>query len=567
MERKDMSQRNGQIYDGGATCATLLTRLLLASLALEFLARFCRILIDLHSVLSFRPTTVIMHTTPTAFPIRLQNTLSRSIENFTPVRTGEVSMYSCGPTVYNYAHIGNMRAFLFADLLHRVMRVVGGYRVRWVMNITDIDDKTIRDSAQGSEAWRGEMGAQTADPKENLRLFTEFYASAFRQDIAALGIEQKNFFAMPYATHYIPQMQQLIQMIADKGFAYERGGSVYFDVNKWRHADKYGKLFEIDFENFQAGVRIDADEYERESVSDFVLWKGHKDGEPAWEFTFRLSDGSTTNAQGRPGWHIECSAMEREILGLPFDIHTGGIDLKFPHHEDEIAQSKAGYGIEPTTCWCHNDFLEVEGEKMSKSKGNYFTLRDLLQRGIDPLDVRWLMLAGHYATKLNFTFAGLEAGRKARMRIQDYIYDVIAMPENTSENVIKNTDVEKESPLATAFRTAVFTELAEDLNTPKAIGTLFTFMNQHPASSIPAEERAGLLGFFEELNEIFVGFAIAPRPMVVIDVPAEVQALAEARWQAKKNRQFAESDGIRAQITALGFVVKDSKDGYAVEPA
>jgi cysteinyl-tRNA synthetase len=499
------------------------------------------------------------------FPIRLHNTLTRAVEPFVPVREGEVSMYSCGPTVYAHAHIGNFRAFLFSDLVHRVMRVVGGYRVRWVMNITDIDDKTIRDSAIGSALWRSEMGTQTADPKENLRLFTEYYATLFKEDLTALSIEQKNFFAMPYATHYIPQMQDLIQRIADRGFAYERGGSVYFDVNAWRQTDKYGKLFEIDMENFQAGVRIDADEYERESVSDFVLWKAHKDGEPAWDFAFRRADGSTTTLAGRPGWHIECSAMEREILGLPFDIHTGGIDLKFPHHEDEIAQSKAGYGVEPTTCWCHNDFLEVEGEKMSKSKGNFFTLRDLQSRGIQPQDVRWLMLSGHYSTKLNFTFVGLEAGRKARSRVQDYIYDVFALP--ASSQVQPQAQPQASTPLASKLRTSVFTELADDLNMPKALGALFTFMNNHPAASLQASEREAVLAFFAEFNAIVEGFTIGLRPAQTLTIPPEVEALAEARWQAKKNKQFAESDVLRQQIAALGYVVKDSKDGFTIEPA
>jgi cysteinyl-tRNA synthetase len=494
--------------------------------------------------------------------IKLFNTLSKTIEVFKPIRAGEVSMYSCGPTVYNYAHIGNMRAFLFGDLIARVMRVVGGYRVKWVMNITDIDDKTIRDSAYGSEVWRSDMGAQTNDPKENLRRFTEFYAEAFKQDIAALGIDVGGFYAMPYATHYIPQMQDLIRSIARQGFAYERGGSVYFDVGKWRHADKYGKLFEIDFEHFQAGVRIDADEYERESVSDFVLWKGRKEGEPWWEFDF---DG--VNLPGRPGWHIECSAMEQELLGLPFDIHTGGIDLRFPHHEDEIAQSKAGYGIEPTVCWCHNDFLEVEGEKMSKSKGNYFTLRDLIAKGIDPLDVRWLMLSGHYATKLNFTFAGLEAGRKARMRIQDYIYELHDLLEAQAAGQLHVPVSVPTTGLAQTLRNAVFSELAEDLNTPKALAALFTFLNHHPVQSIPADECAGMLRFFQELNDIFAVFTLGKRLVVTVEVPHEVQALAEQRWQAKQAKHFAESDALRAKIAELGFVVKDTKEGYAIEKA
>ena len=487
--------------------------------------------------------------------IHLTNTLTRSVQPFTPLDDGTVRMYSCGPTVYNYAHIGNMRAFLFTDLLQRTLRVVGGYAVRWVMNITDIDDKTIRDSAIGSAAWIPAIGAQTGDPKQNLRTFTDFYTDAFVHDIDALRIHRSSLEAMPRATDFIPQMQDLIRLIAKNGFAYERGGSVYFNVGAWRKADKYGKLFNIDVENFQEGVRIDADEYERESVSDFVLWKAQKDGEPAWEFDF---EGK--HLSGRPGWHIECSAMGRELLGLPFDIHTGGIDLCFPHHEDEIAQSKAGYGVEPVSVWCHNEFLEVEGEKMSKSKGNFFTLRDLVAKGVDPVDVRWLMLSAHYGTRLNFTFAGLEAGRKARFRVQEYIYDLW----ERSQGVIRPAD-QQES--AQRLRTLVFQGLANDLQTPKALAELFTFLNRHPSSGVSADEAASLLGFLQELNAILEAWHLSARPADTLEVPPEVTKLAEERWKAKKSKNFAESDRLRGEIAARGFVIKDTKEGFALEKA
>jgi cysteinyl-tRNA synthetase len=518
---------------------------------------------------------------PTSIPIRLHNTLSRRVEDFTPLDASCVSMYSCGPTVYNYAHIGNMRAFLFADLLHRVLRVVGGYDVRWVMNITDIDDKTIRDSARGSEAWLPEIGEQTNDAKQNLRMLTDFYGSAFIHDLDLLRVRQDGFFAVPRATDFIPQMQTLIRAIAAKGYAYERGGSVYFNVGAWRKVEKYGKLFTIDEENFQEGVRIDADEYERESVSDFVLWKAQKPDEPAWDFEF-----NGKNVVGRPGWHIECSAMEHEILGLPFDIHTGGIDLCFPHHEDEIAQSKAGYGIDPTVYWCHNEFLEVEGEKMSKSKGNFFTLRDLVERGIDPVDVRWLMFSVQYSSRLNFTFAGLEAGRKARLRLQDYIFDLwehvhslipaSSQREKESEENFKQQSFLEPSPLgrgqgegkyAIQLRTLVFTALANDLQTPKALAELFTFINHNPASSIAPDDAAELLTFFRELDGIFDAWQFAARTVQITEVPESVAALAEERVKAKKARNFAEADRLRAEITAHGFVLKDTKEGYALEKA
>ncbi|MCS6807614.1 MAG: cysteine--tRNA ligase [Bacteroidota bacterium] len=483
--------------------------------------------------------------------IYLRNTLSRSIEAFVPIDAAAVRMYSCGPTVYNYAHIGNMRAFVFADLLQRVLRVVGGYSVQWVMNITDIDDKTIRDSAVGSPTWTEDIGVQTDDVRENLRLFTEFYTRAFIEDITALRIYEQSFTAMPRATHYIPQMQELIQKIAEKGFAYERGGSVYFNLAAWRQVEQYGKLFTIDVEHFREGVRIDADEYDRESVSDFVLWKGKKDHEPSWDFDFQ-----GCNLAGRPGWHIECSAMARELLGVPFDIHTGGVDLCFPHHEDEIAQSKAGYGVDPVRYWVHNEFLEVEGEKMSKSKGNFFTLRDLLARGIDPLDVRWLLLAAHYGTKANFTFAGLEAGRKARLRVQEYIYELW---ERSSGSV----QAPEAHAQAAALRSAIFEELAQDLQTPKALAVLFTFINQHTPKSLDTQCAAALLGVLQDVNRIWDVWSIGAQPHE--EIPHAVLHLAEERWRAKQAKNFIEADRLRAELVALGYVVNDTKDGYTVE--
>lgn len=483
--------------------------------------------------------------------LHLYNSLTRAIEPFVPIDADEVRMYTCGPTVYNYVHIGNIRAFLFPELLYRVLQVVGGYKVKWVMNITNIDDRTIQDSAVGSTAWRSDMGEQTDDVKQNLFKLTDFYAAAFLRDLETVGIRQSNFYAIPFATDYIPQMQELVRNIVRAGFGYVSNGSVYFDVSAWREADTYGKLINIDFENFQEGVRIDSDKYERDQATDFVLWKGRKESEPYWEFEL---DGQ--NCDGRPGWHIECSAMEAEILGLPFDIHTGGVDLKFPHHEDEIAQSKAGYGIEPTRMWCHNEFLEVEGEKMSKSLGNFFTLQDLLDRNIDPLDIRYLMLSVHYSSRLNFTFAGLESGRKARLRIQDYIHTLFDSADGTDGDDILEVQ---------EMRSRVFRDLADNLNTAKAISHVFTFMNEHPAGALPEVWKADLLRFFTELNRIYDIWVIGPRPVEELMIPDDVRSLAESRLEAKKAKNFAEADRLRALIANAGFTVKDHKEGYSIE--
>ena len=480
--------------------------------------------------------------------IYLHNSLTRRTEAFNPLKENEVRVYSCGPTVYNYAHIGNMRAFLFADLLQRVLKVVGQHKVRWVMNITNIDDKTIRDSAVGSESWLPEMGVQTDNSIENLLKLTEYYEKSFLDDITELGINTLDFFAMPKATEYIVQMQNLILSILDKGFAYISEGSIYFNVAEWRKHQHYGRLFYIDFDNFRTGTRIDSDQYEREDVSDFALWKARKPNEPYWDFKI-----NNFNFPGRPGWHIECSCMEKELLGLPFDIHTGGIDLKFPHHEDEIAQSHAGYGIDPTVMWCHNEFLEVEGEKMSKSLGNFFTLRDLIVMGIDPLDIRYSMFASHYGSVYNFTFDGIKAGRKARFRVQEYIYKLFG--EKSGEKYI-DTD---------AMNNSIFTELANDLHTPKALAQLFSFINENPADELSPESKQELLEFFTELNRIFEVWNISEREEIEFDIPEEIKQKAEMRLEAKKNKDWALADTLRNEIQNTGFILKDTKDGYVIE--
>lgn len=483
--------------------------------------------------------------------INLYNSLTKQTEVFKPLNGNEVRMYSCGPTVYNYAHIGNMRAFLFADFLQRILRVVGGYQMRWVMNITDIDDKTIRDSSLGSKEWRSEMGNQTDSPKDNLKKLTAFYEKSFIDDISRLGINNEHFYSMPKATDYIEEMQKLILNIIKNGFAYVSGGSVYFDVNAWRKADKYGKLYKIDFDNFKSGYRIDSDQYEREQASDFVLWKEFKEGEPYWVFEI---DGK--NYPGRPGWHIECSAMEYILLDLPFDIHTGGVDLKFPHHEDEIAQSKAGYGIEPTAFWCHNEFLEVEGEKMSKSLGNFFTLRDLIEKGLDPIDIRFAMLSAHYASKYNFTFEGVAASRKARMRVQEYIYDLWDISNGQISDEITGKIEE--------LKNKVFAGLADDLHSPKALAALFSFINDNPSKNLSEDEAKQMLSFLIKLNDVFVAWQFEQRKVEKSEIPQEVIDIANERMEAKRNKDFAKADELRAKITELGYSVKDSKEGFEI---
>ncbi|MBN9398808.1 MAG: cysteine--tRNA ligase ['Candidatus Kapabacteria' thiocyanatum] len=483
--------------------------------------------------------------------IHLYNTLSRSIEPFSPLHADHIRMYSCGPTVYNVAHIGNMRSFLSADIIQRTLRMAGGYDVRWVMNITDIDDKTIRDSAIGSARWTEAMGPQTDDARANLRLFTEYYEREFLADISALGIRKEHFFANPRATDFIDHMQGLIRDIVGAGYGYVSDGSVYFNVNAYRKGHPYGRLFSIDAEHFREGVRIDADEYDRESVSDFVLWKGRKGGEPYWDFDI---DGASL--PGRPGWHIECSAMSKELLGLPLDIHTGGVDLRFPHHEDELAQCTAGYHVpEQARFWCHNEFLEVEGKKMSKSLGNFFTLRDLMAQGLDALDIRFAMLSSHYRSVYNFTFDGLRAAGVARRKVQDYVWDLL---ERSAVDGKPSGDHPGEE-----LRTRFFTELVQDVHTPKALAELFSFINAWPAATVQPQDAAAIIETLKTINGIFDVWVFSPRPVVV--VPDDVRSVADERWAARTARDWAEADRLRGVLGELGWTMLDGKDGYSLE--
>jgi cysteinyl-tRNA synthetase len=483
--------------------------------------------------------------------IRLYNTLTKSLDELAPVHPdGIVRMYSCGPTVYNTAHLGNMRAFLFTDILQRTIRHVGGFQVRWVMNITDIDDKIIRDSAVGSDAWPDALEPQSGNAMADMQRFTSYYMETFLQDIAQIGIRPSDFFAMPRATDYITDMMDMIRGIVHAGYGYVSDGSVYFNVAAYRQHHHYGRLFTIDAENFREGVRIDADEYDRERVSDFVLWKARKEGEPSWDFAL---DGDIL--PGRPGWHIECSAMSKQLLGLPFDIHTGGVDLRFPHHEDELAQCAAcdgtpGATFDQAAIWCHNEFLEVEGKKMSKSLGNFFTLADLLARGMDPLDVRYTLIAGHYRSVLNFTVDGVRAAAVTRSRVQNMLWDCL-------ERVAGQ-------PLPPADLPDFDAALADDIHVPKALAALYASIPDGPVSALSDAAAAQLLANLVHATAVLGVWTNDPRPTITI--PDDVRALADARWAARSERNWAEADRLRDVLAAEGWTMKDGKDAYTLEP-
>ncbi len=471
--------------------------------------------------------------------ISLYNTLTRKVEPVQPVAPGELSFYTCGPTVYNFAHIGNLRSFLFQDLLKRVF-AASGHRVRHCMNITDVEDKIIRDSQAGLPA-----DADNATRHAAMKALTDRYTAAFFEDLAAVGIDEASFSHLPRATDYVPQMIQLIRRLQERGLAYAREGSVYYRIAGF---PEYGCLAHLDREGMQVGASVDSDEYERESVSDFVLWKATRPGEPAWDSPW---------GPGRPGWHIECSAMGMDLLGERIDLHSGGVDLVFPHHENEIAQSEGCLGHRWVNHWVHGEFLLVEGEKMSKSLGNFFTLRDLLDRGHEPLAFRYAIQSNHYRKLLNFSFDGLRAAKASLERVRAFRRRMEG-PGEAGGGPWKEAFAPL--PRIDQAREAFWAALADDLNTPEALASLFTLISDLNAldDHVPLvrEERDAVLAFLDETQSIFLGW-----PREAADADAGVEALVAARRQAKADRNWAEADRIRNQIQALGIVLEDRKDG------
>lgn len=458
--------------------------------------------------------------------LRFFNTLTRREEEFRPLREGEVGLYTCGPTVYNYVHIGNLRTFVGEDVLRRTLKAFG-YRVTQVQNLTDIDDKTIRGAAAEGVS---------------LREFTDRYAEAFFADVKTLGIEPAEHY--PRATEFIPQMVALVKRLEERGHTYRMDGSTYFRIATF---PGYGKLSGLPPDAMLAGARVDTDEYEKEDARDFVLWKAAKPGEPYWE---------TELGPGRPGWHLECSAMAMHFLGPNIDIHVGGVDLIFPHHENEIAQSEGATGAVPfVRTWLHAEHLLVDGQKMAKSLGNFFTLRDLLERGEDPLAIRYLLLSVPYRQKLNFTFEGLRAARAAVERINNTLRRLAATPAATGPGALEVAAV-------AAFEEAFDAAMADDLNTARALAavhTLLTRVNQAlDGDGITAPVRARLEAALARLHQVL---GIAPGGLGLEPVEAEVERLIAERTQARARKDFARADAIRAELAARGIVVEDTPHG------
>ena len=469
--------------------------------------------------------------------IQLHNTLGGKIEPFVPQKAGEVRMYSCGPTVYDYAHIGNFRTFVFQDILRRFLKS-RGFKLTQVMNLTDVDDRIIANAAAAGVG---------------IREYTEKFAQAFFDDCKTLSLEAPEHWTR--ATDNIESMVRLIQRLREKSFTYESEGSIYYRISKFLD---YGKLSNIDVAGIQAGARVDVDRYEKESARDFALWKAPKEGEHFWE---------TSIGRGRPGWHIECSAMAMKYLGETLDIHTGGIDLAFPHHENEIAQSEGATGKHFVKYWLHAEHLLVEGEKMSKALGNFFTLRDLFAKGYKPSALRFALASVPYRRQLNFTFDGLQQAASSVERLRNFA-DRLAQgkfPAGAQQGMAKRI-----ADAAEEFDAG----LSDDLNTARALGAVFEFVREANIAmdkgefgqgDVPAAQR-----FLQTFDQIFavlenndaqklqvLGYAQANSNAG----GAEIEKLVAERQVARQTRDFATADRIRKELEKRGIILEDSRDG------
>jgi cysteinyl-tRNA synthetase len=469
-----------------------------------------------------------------AHMIKFFNTMSGKLEPFRPLKKGEVKLYTCGPTVYDYAHIGNFRAYMFEDLLKRFLMFTGN-KVLHVMNITDVEDKIIRSASQ---------------QKLTLQQFTKTYTEAFFQDIDILRILHADIY--PRATEHIPEMVRMIQVLADKGYAYEKEGNWYFDISRFK---TYGRLSKIDMDQRRAGVRIDSDEYEKESVHDFALWKAQKHGEFSWD---------TALGPGRPGWHVECSVMSSRYLGDSFDIHCGGVDNIFPHHENEIAQSEAFSGKKFVQYWMHCQHLIRDGQKMSKSRGNTLAIRDLIEKhGADPMAVRLLLLSTHYRKMLNFTYDALEQAASALQRIRDFLFELEARPFPDGE------DTSTSSLVDSAHKDFV-SGLGDDLNISAALSAVFGLIKSANIGISKREitkQSASLLKETIYNWDLVLGLLPEQEPQMLTD---EIERRIDERKKARASRDYALSDSIRDELLAQGISLEDTPEGVrwkTVKPA
>jgi cysteinyl-tRNA synthetase len=458
--------------------------------------------------------------------LRFYNTLTQQVENFAPASGNTVRMYTCGPTVYNYIHIGNLRTFTFQDVLRRWLQY-RGFTMDHVMNITDVEDKIIRNAAA--------QGMSIYD-------YTAKYTEAFLQDTATLRLQRPERLAK--ATDNIDAMVHDIEELEKGGYTYRSEGSVYYRISKFAG---YGKLSHNDFEGIKAGARVDVDEYDKADARDFVLWKAPKEGEVSWD---------TAIGPGRPGWHIECSAMAMKYLGETLDIHAGGVDLVFPHHENEIAQAEAITHKPFARLWLHSEHLLIEWEKMSKSAGNFYTLRDLLAQGFEPEAIRYLLVQVPYRRKLNFTFDGLKGAQSAVQRLRDFKLRLDTGRFAEGEN--------EQMRIAGEGALKRFEEsLDDDLNTAEALGAIFEFVREANSAMDAGDFRRGNVAAVNDLLARFDSIVDVLRPSAKEGglSDAEIEGRVQERTQAKKSRDFKRADAIREELLQAGVILEDTRDG------
>lgn len=471
--------------------------------------------------------------------LKIYDPIRKEKREFEEIEQDKVGMYSCGPTVYNYAHIGNLRAYIFVDVLKRYLRY-SGYDVMHVMNVTDVDDKTIRDSRAA---------------QESLKAFTERYLAAFLEDMDSLNIGLPD--VMPKATDHIEEMVSLIEQLLEKGYAYRADNSVYFRIEKF---SKYGELVGLEKQELKKnaeGRLSEADEYEKEDANDFVLWKGYDaaDGDVFWE---------TRIGKGRPGWHIECSAMAMKYLGETFDIHCGGIDLMFPHHVNEIAQSEAATGKKFANHWMHNAHVLVEGQKMSKSLHNFYTLRDILEKGYDPLLLRVMFLKTHYRNVVDFSFDGLTEARAITDRFVQFMLSI----DNVTNIEYNEADVDS---LLTECRGKFIDALDDDLNISSALAAIFDCMNEinKYMDDLNTEQAKNVKLFMLELDEV-LGFVGPLFDRYRLELTQRIEAanadeLIAQRNAARKAGDYVRSDEIRDMLAEHGLTVDDTHQGTVLK--
>lgn len=459
--------------------------------------------------------------------LKFYNTLTRREEEFQPIEPGKVKMYICGPTVWNFAHIGNFRTFAFGDVLRRYLKY-NGYALTHVFNLTDVDDRIINEAA-----------ARNISIEE----FTEPYIKYFWEDFDALGNERPE--VTPRATHHIAEMIGIIEKLLENGHAYESDGSIYYRISAF---PEYGKLSKISFEGNIAGgsTRVDTDKYEKEDARDFALWKlVGPDENPGWDASF---------GRGRPGWHIECSAMAMKYLGETFDLHAGGIDLQFPHHENEIAQSEGSTGKLFAKYWVHSEFLKIDDVTMSKSKGNFFTFRDLKAQGYSPLAIRYLLLSVPYRKQLNFTFEGLQGAESTVERLRNFR----GLVKESNGGDGSNPDVKA---LVDKALTDFETSMDDDLNTSAALAAIHDLAREVntviATVGLLANDKAAVLDAVEKFDSVLGIFGSETTELLDKDI----EDLIEERQEARRQRNFVRSDEIRDELAAVGIVLEDTKEG------